>query len=224
MEESYSIKKGIVVDNDDPKKLGRLKIQILPEFIDIKEDLLPWVSPINSNSTEDKQSFNPLAADTLLWVLVSDDWKSFYWIGEYPQNDKISYDQIITSLSGVTDLTSYDYKDTRMTQYEDGTVMLHNLSDGEKATVHSSGSYTIFKSSGEIITKGDSKVTIKAGAGELANVELNSDGTMKLSGTSITLATGDSILWQPNLLGNCLFTGVSHGGSIAGISNLKGGT
>lgn len=39
----------------------------------------------------------------------------------------------------------------------------------------------------------------------------------------ISLKTGDSILWQPNILPACIFSGVPHGGLAAGITRLKGG-
>lgn len=39
----------------------------------------------------------------------------------------------------------------------------------------------------------------------------------------ITLASGDSSIWQPNILTNDPVTGIPHGGTLAGIVKLKGG-
>jgi hypothetical protein len=38
-----------VVNNNDPDKLGKLQIKILPEFKDMKESLLPWARPFMSS-------------------------------------------------------------------------------------------------------------------------------------------------------------------------------
>lgn len=55
---------------------------------------------------------------------------------------------------------------------------------------------------------------------------LDGSGNIKISSVSgtLTLATTDAALWQPNILPNCLFTGAPHGGATGGIVNLKGET
>jgi hypothetical protein len=46
--------------------------------------------------------------------------------------------------------------------------------------------------------------------------------TIKVSG-NLTLETSDSSLWKPCIIGNCLFSGANHGGTVAGIVKLTGG-
>lgn len=55
-------------------------------------------------------------------------------------------------------------------------------------------------------------------------IDKNKDITVSTPLGNLTLATGDSVIWQPNILPSCLFTKTPHGGTGAGISKLKGGT
>ncbi len=43
-----------------------------------------------------------------------------------------------------------------------------------------------------------------------------------INDTGITLTTGDAFAWKPNILPNDPFTGLPHGGPVAGITKLKG--
>jgi len=67
------------------------------------------------------------------------------------------------------------------------------------------------------------------------NFNINISGSAKVTsgkditfqsgpGQPIKMVSGDgtSVLWQPNLLPNCLFTGAPHGGPGAGITGIKG--
>jgi len=43
----YGTYRGIVVDNSDPLHLGRIKVQVIPYFVGIDKDILPWATPKN---------------------------------------------------------------------------------------------------------------------------------------------------------------------------------
>jgi hypothetical protein len=73
------------------------------------------------------------------------------------------------------------------------------------------------------ISKGGMKITTEK------DLDIESSGNVNVKGTNVnlegavTLKTGDSSSWSPNILPNCLYTGAPHGGSGGGINKLKGG-
>jgi len=195
----FRLLKGQVVDNNDPDKLGRLKIRVYPELVDVKESLLPWVERFKGVSTDGRQVFDPLSVGTLLWVLVSEDWTLFYWVGEYNQNGKISFSDVESTLSSITDLGSFSYEFCRVQTYEDGTIILHNLDSGTLGIIHSSGSYVILSSDGGVL--------IKSGNSEFS---IDETGKYKISTGSVDLKSTledmqsviANIITPANLVGN----------------------
>jgi hypothetical protein len=223
------IKRCIVIDNNDPDQLGRIQVRVIPEMADVEVSLLPWAEPFLGMSTVDKQSFNPVAIDSVLWVAVRESWKSYYFIDEYCVTSKIDFAKLTAIIDGIADLGSYSYNEVRVDSFEDGTIKFHNIISGDMAMIHSSGTYIVIKADGTVISVvGDARIeqasdltTIDMGG---SKAELGSSGSVKITAsTEIQLATGDSVSWQPNVLNSCLFTGAPHGGTTAGISKLKGG-
>lgn len=45
---------------------------------------------------------------------------------------------------------------------------------------------------------------------------------IKIDSAGITLNTGDASTWKPNVIATCPLTGLPHGGTLAGITKLKG--
>ena len=57
-----------VVDNNDPEKLGKIKVRILPEMEDFSENILPWVGVYNQNDTTHSVPDN----ETFIRIVVED--------------------------------------------------------------------------------------------------------------------------------------------------------
>jgi len=69
---------GIVEENKDPKKQGRIKIRVLGVFDQIPVEDLPWASPFNAT---DGKSFNTPAIGKLVSVVfVNDNIYSPYYL------------------------------------------------------------------------------------------------------------------------------------------------
>jgi hypothetical protein len=85
---------GIVENNIDPKRLGRLKVRVLGVFDDLKKEDLPWSSPFN---TIDGRSFSlPSIGKLVSIIFVKNDIYMPYYINSenYNINLKIRLDNM----------------------------------------------------------------------------------------------------------------------------------
>ena len=115
----------------------------------------------------------------------------------------------------------------------DGTIRLRSADKFEQI-VNPDGSLTLYigatsagtpkatiqyAADGSIAIDCDGAVTVNAGG----DASVNSEGLATIQGSSgVKLASGDAVPWAPNILPACLFTGVPHGGSGAGVVKLTG--
>ncbi len=200
-----------VIANDDTSELGgklaRIQVKILPEMKDVADKYLPWIKPFTTNG------INVPAIDDYVWVVFVD---KFFRTGFYI-NDKLflenffDYSTIETSIKKITEIGTVTYPDLKCRQYEDGTIEFHNVSTGAHGVYHKSGAYQIIDPNGNIY--------LKDASGN--KVSMNSSGITLdtlVSGKNITLKTGDAILFAPNTLPSCIFSGAVH----STITKLKG--
>lgn len=103
--------------------------------------------------------------------------------------------------------------------FSTSNIKRKRVGDPENITITNSAEGT----SSSITIKQDGSVEVENTKGKALLDESGNILLSSLTGT-LTLATIDAALWQPNILPNCLFTGAPHGGSAGGINNLKGGT
>jgi hypothetical protein len=69
--EFNGIYRGLVVDNNDPQKLGRIKVKIFPMFYNLDSKLLPWAVPafpLFSGAGSDSGSFCVPNVDSYVFV------------------------------------------------------------------------------------------------------------------------------------------------------------
>jgi hypothetical protein len=193
--------KATVIDDNDPKKLSRVQIRVLPEMKDVQAKYLPWAVPHGGEGmASDNMTHNPPEKNSHIWVYFLDKYfKSPYYIGARFIQGLCNYSGVTTSLGSITEIGSMVYPNPRFILHKDGTIEFHNSVTGAHGVYHKSGSYMIFDPSGNIyISKGTNKI--------------------KMETTGITIETGDAITWKPNTLPNCVFSGAPH----CAITKLKG--
>lgn len=146
--------KAKIVDINDPNEKGAIKIRVLPQFKDIKESLLPWAQPLLSTGMNASEySFTPPQIGSLVWIIFSDRfWKSPYWIPGYFINGFFDYTTVKSLLDSATDVSDSDYPNINFSLLPDGSIIFNNTDNGEIGTIHNSGAYSIFDSSGNVYT------------------------------------------------------------------------
>lgn len=180
--EEYILTQGIVIDTNDLDRKGKIKIQILPELSGVAINNLPWAIPFTSLQGPSSQSNILPEKESLVRLLVRKDWQRFYYLGNYFFESKFDFNTIVSKLSGTG--VSTTYKDINFTLFEDGSLQFQNKANGESGYIHSSGSYSIFKSNGDIVnyTNPTNKVTTEGG-----KVELTANTNLTIAGLTINI-------------------------------------
>lgn len=83
------IHRGRVVFNNDPDKLGRIKVQIKSIYEESSTDLLPWCYPLGSFNLPDQGSFEvpEIDSEVVVFFPFGDIYSPFYFYGGGTTND-----------------------------------------------------------------------------------------------------------------------------------------
>lgn len=160
MEKIYIAK---VVDNNDPEKLGKIKIRIIPEMEDFDEDLLPWAGIYKHGlGTGNSTAVHEVPENNTFVRVVVEDWP-FFKIIRYISDDfiegKSQYDQFGVNIS---ELSEQSYPQPSFKKYSDGTIVFHNSQTGEHGSYFPNGSYFFIDSEGAPhIFLSDKKLSLK---------------------------------------------------------------
>lgn len=142
-------REGKVIDNNDPLKLGRVKVKVYPELSSILDSDLPWASPYNegTGTTEESGIHRIPEIGAFVKIIVEDAyWQRF----RYTTNDYIPNLYIYPKFSEViiSEMETQTYPQPQFQRYEDGTVTFHNTETGETGIYHNSGTYHFLDSEG----------------------------------------------------------------------------
>ena len=146
-----------VVDNNDPEKLGKIKVRILPEMEDFSENILPWVGVYNQNDTTHSVPDN----ETFIRVVV-EDWPYMQRI-RYISDDFVEGEDSYSQFNAnIEELSSQKYPQPSFKRYKDGTIVFHNSDTGEHGTYFSNGGYFLSDKDGNVhINSKSGKLSIK---------------------------------------------------------------
>jgi hypothetical protein len=179
--------KGVVVDNDDPLKLGRVKCTI-EELYSGPSDLLPWISQkspaILGGQTSSGSFFVPRVGSELEIVFPYDDIYFGFYNGFW-QSSKTH----VSNFDGDYG-NEYGFVDN-------GFEVKYNLESKEFFLIHPSGSkIKITESEFEILSSGSGKITVDStldiNASGATNITV--DSTLDINASGATNITVDSTL------------------------------
>lgn len=195
------IKIAKVIDNVDPDELGKIQVRILPEMIDVTDDLLPWAACYqNGIGITDNSGIHKIPEkDSFIRVIV-EDWP-YMQVIRYISDDYIEGKYIYSKFSDVSidELEEQTYPQPIFQRFEDGTIEFHNSSTGEHGTYYKNGSYFIHDSSGNLyLNNKDKELKIYNNSGFFqlktdGSIELNSDKDLdiNITGDSTVTTTGN---------------------------------
>lgn len=144
---------GTVVDNNDPKKLGRVKCNI-PELMEGTADNLPWITQKNNSllSGSDSSFYVPKVGDKVVIEFKFGD----IYTGEYSGN-YITQDSKPTAFDA-------NYPDDGGSSFS-GFDVVHNRASNETKITHPSGTIINIKADGKVEILA-AKIDLGSGAGE----------------------------------------------------------
>lgn len=173
---------GTVVDNNDPERMGRVKVNIIDKYEGIQTSDLPWCRPEVTNVSG---HFSIPNINDKLIVRVDDIYNPVY-LGK-----------LLNSLNK-SSLLEEEYPNTNVI-YEDetGTSITVNKKVNSMLITHSSGSSIEFKESGDIDITSNGNFTIKTSKGK---INLNDNLISEGFGISRLLLGGENaVIPAPNL-------------------------
>ncbi|MBD3216588.1 MAG: hypothetical protein GF311_28495 [Candidatus Lokiarchaeota archaeon] len=154
--EDLQLKIGTVISNDDSDRKGRIQVKIIPELKDIKDADAPWAKPF---TTKQDKTGNTLKKDyfpkgSLIRVLVSKDWQSFYYLDNLFLQGLFNFDTAASLLDGVSPI-SYDYVTLEFKLYENGNLWFNDNANGTTGIIHNTGKYVVLDADGNICLSSD---------------------------------------------------------------------
>jgi len=183
----------IVIDNNDPDKKSRIKVQILPEQKDITDDTLyRWILPMFNAGSNEIGEHNPPENDSHVQVLILDEyWLEQRYINNWFIEGYYKYTKWEDISSKITDLTaSQTYPQPKFKIFKDGSIEFRNTDDGSHGWYHVNGQYFLIDADGNMFSYAKDK-----------NISCYNDETSILldnQNKQILLETGDSKLTLDN--------------------------
>lgn len=160
------LRRAVVIDNDDTQfdnnKLSRIKVRVLPEMKDVKNQDLPWIEPFMNSigvSTDTREHRVP-DIDSQVFVLVMDtSWQTIRYLSGFYINGFAAYTKWETDISSeISDISSQTYpQPNEFKIYKDGSAYFRNTDTGEFGYYNSNGTYTVFDTDGNYIVYGKDK-------------------------------------------------------------------
>jgi len=176
-----------VIDNDDQnsddgKKLGRIKVKILPQMNDIKDSLLPWIRPfVQLGMSSSQFSYVSPEIGDKVWIFYTDKYfkNGYYLCGSFIDGF-FDYSTIEDELGNIAESLNTTYPNLKFYYVADGSILFWNTDTGDKGFYNNNGSYIFISADGQIyIYSKDQEMKIY---NDNLSFELNDDGTYKIEG------------------------------------------
>lgn len=150
-----------VVSTNDPLRIGRIKVRILPELENAEEKNLPWAVPEISGMVSSKTMSCHVVppVGSLIRVVIEDEYfRNIRWVG----NDFVPNHEAYNFIHEIypEELLPQEYPNPQILRYPDGTIMFHNLETGEIGIQKPDSCYILIDHEKNIVISND-KIKIK---------------------------------------------------------------
>lgn len=185
-----------VIDNNDLDKEDKIKVKIYPEFIDIKNSDLPWISPYNNGKDGQKDigKRNIPEKDSWIRVAILDNfWQEIFYVeGQFLIDNKLYSLFNDTLKSKVSELGTQTYPQPNIIEtFKDGSCEFRNTDTGEYCLLHNSGSYFFIDADGKFYVNSlDKEIKVYNNNGSFL---LENSGNMTLEKGLLKIEIGTSI-------------------------------
>lgn len=142
------IYRGKIVDNNDPDKLGRCRIQIYPMFYSIAADMLPWATPafsLFSGAGDGTGSF--CVPDVGSFVFA------FFECGHHTQ--PVYFAEAQTAQKGIPSESATNYPSRKVWKSGQGLTVYVDDSNNELSINHPSGTKIVIDNTGKVLIDSD---------------------------------------------------------------------
>jgi len=164
-EKFYGNYRGEVLSNEDPLKLGRIKVRIFPMLAGITDPaLLPWAvpaMPLSSGAGEDYGTFCVPEIGTNVWVFLE--------AGDIYQ--PVYFAEATDGLKGLPVDITEDYPNTTVMETKTGIIIKINRKEGSENVLieHPQGSFIEMNKDGDVfITSAEDKsISLLTSEGEI---------------------------------------------------------
>ena len=161
--------RGLVLDNDDPDKLGRIKVKIFTVFSsEIPATYLPWAVPAFPLFTGSGNGFGSFAVPEInSHVFVMFEAQDF--------NQPVYFAEAPTASLGIPTESATNYPSRRVLKTKNGIVFYIDDSNKEIKVTHPTGAFIQIDSSGNINISSSGDVSVE------------SSGDVDISGATVNI-------------------------------------
>ena len=177
--------RGLVRDNVDPKKQGRIKVCVPTLFEGIDSQYLPWAVPampfsFGGGAGSGTGCFCVPDIDTTVWVFFEgEDYNQPVYFAAAPDG--------VHGLPSDKD-TNYPYR--RVVKTASGIVLYVDDADKEAKLLHPTGKYVKMDGSGNVTVNG-ANINLTASGSITVNasgsITVNADGSITISGSQVDI-------------------------------------
>ena len=189
-------REAIVTSVEDPEKLGRIQLRVLPELSEHEEADLPWCFP-ESSGIHGKSFGLPQVGQAVSCIVWTKLWCEITYLPMVIRKPKEHpfQDWMDNQRSLIDDMANDpEEKDLVVEQYSDDFSQYHDVGNSEHGFVHPSGTYVTIDKDGTAFMKGVKELHVHDGDGNFeAVIDFTSgDVTLTTKGKQETTVEGDA--------------------------------
>lgn len=139
--------RGIVLDNNDPEKQGRIKVNVFGIFDNLEASALPWATPAIALTSGAGSGFGNVSIPEVgSYVFVFFEGLDVY--------QPVYFAQASDGVHGLPVEAETNYPYRKVTKTKNGIIIIVDDSEKEIYVNHPSGSYIKIDKNGNIVIKG----------------------------------------------------------------------